>query len=144
MTLGINRGRANVAFAEEERALIGEGIVIERLLGLEFEASAATFLQTNSRQAEALYTAALDAARLEGGEQVLDLYCGAGTLTLLFARRAGEAIGVESVPQAVARARSNARRNGIGNRTWRNSGGIECSPWIRFCKPRSGALRNDD
>lgn len=115
VTLGVNRTRANVAVAEEERALVGDGTIVERLLGLEFEASAGAFLQTNSRQAEALYTAAVDAAGLTGSETVLDLYCGAGTLTLLFARHAREAVGVESVPDAVRHARLNAKRNGIGN-----------------------------
>jgi 23S rRNA (uracil1939-C5)-methyltransferase len=93
--------------------LTGDGLVLERLLGLEFEVSAGAFLQTNSRQAEKLYAAALQAARLTGGETVLDLYCGAGTLTLLFARAAGRVIGVESVPEAVEHARRNAERNGL-------------------------------
>ena len=34
VTLGLSRGRANVAFAEEERALVGDGVIVERLLGL--------------------------------------------------------------------------------------------------------------
>jgi len=115
VTLGLNRSRANVAFSEEERVLAGGAAIIERLLGLEFEAGANAFLQTNSRQAEALYAAALDAADLSGGETVLDLYCGTGTLTLLFARAARAAIGVESVVDAVALARRNATRNGVAN-----------------------------
>ncbi len=115
VTLGLNRGRAHVAFAEEERALVGDGVIVERLLGLEFEVVGNAFLQTNSAQAEKLYQGALAAARLTGGERVLDLYCGAGTLTLLFARVAAEAVGVESVPDSVERARRNAARNGLGN-----------------------------
>ncbi len=113
--LGLARSRANIASSEEERVLVGRATVVERLLGLEFEASANAFLQTNSRQAEALYAAALAAARLSGGETVLDLYCGTGTLTLLFARAASRAIGVESVPEAVEAARRNAERNRIAN-----------------------------
>ena len=115
VTLLLNRSRANVAFGEEERVLRGDGTIVERLLGLEFEVSANAFLQTNSRQAEALYAAALEAARLAGGEQVLDLYCGTGTLTLLFARAVGggAAVGVESAPDAVERAVRNAARNGL-------------------------------
>jgi len=119
VTLLVNRARANIAFGEEERVLAGDGVIVERLLGLEFEVSANAFLQTNSRQAEALYTAALEAARLEGGETVLDLYCGTGTLTLLFARALaalgpqGGAVGVESAPEAVERAVRNAARNGL-------------------------------
>jgi 23S rRNA (uracil1939-C5)-methyltransferase len=115
VSLGLHSGRAHVAIAAEERLLHGDGLVLERLLGLEFEATTGTFLQTNSRQAEALYAAALAAAELEGNETVLDLYCGAGTLTLLFARAARAAIGVESVPEAVTRARLNAGRNRIEN-----------------------------
>ncbi len=115
VTLGLNRGRAAVAFAEEERLLHGPGFVVERLLGLEFEAGGNVFLQTNSRQAEALYASALEAAALKGGETVLDLYSGSGTLTLLFARRAAAAVGVEDVADSVKRAIRNARRNGVTN-----------------------------
>jgi 23S rRNA (uracil1939-C5)-methyltransferase len=115
VTLLINRSRANVAIGETERLLLGNGVITERLLGLEFEAGAAAFLQTNSRQAEVLYRTALDAAGLKGDETVLDLYCGTGTLTLLFARAAAEAIGVESQSKAVVAARVNAGRNRITN-----------------------------
>lgn len=115
VTLGLNGSQANIAFADEERVLWGRPTIVERLLGLEFEASANAFLQTNSRQAEALYAAALDAAGLTGAETVLDLYCGTGTLTLLLARAAREAVGVESVEAAVTAARGNAERNGIAN-----------------------------
>ncbi len=115
VTLFLNRTRANVATGESERVLLGSGTIMEKLLGLEFEVSGSAFLQTNSRQAEALYAKALQAAALEGRECVLDLYCGAGTLTLVLARAAGEAIGVESVPDSIERARLNAVRNGIAN-----------------------------
>jgi len=115
VTLLLNRSRSNVAVGEEERVLYGNGRIVERLLGLEFEASSSAFLQTNSRQAEALYSAALEHARLAGDETVLDLYCGTGTLTLLFARAARAAVGVESVADAVDAASRNALRNGLGN-----------------------------
>ncbi len=115
VTLGLNRSQANIAYAEEERVLWGRPAIVERLLGLEFEASANAFLQTNSRQAEALYAAALEAAGPGGSDLVLDLYCGTGTLTLLLARVAGQVVGVESVEAAVAAARRNAERNGIAN-----------------------------
>lgn len=115
VTLLINRSRANVAFGDEQRVLHGDGVIAERLLGLDFEATANAFLQTNSAQAEALYAAALEAARLRGDETVLDLYCGTGTLTLLFARACRAAVGVESVADAVRGAQQNAARNGIAN-----------------------------
>jgi 23S rRNA (uracil1939-C5)-methyltransferase len=113
VTLGLNTSRSNVATMEREIALVGTGAIVERLLGLEFEVVGNAFLQTNSAQAEKLYSLALEAAQLKGDETVLDLYCGAGTLTLLFARAAGRAVGVESVPDSIERARRNATRNGM-------------------------------
>ena len=115
ITLQLNRSRANVAFGEESRVLLGDGIIVERLLGLDFETSANAFLQTNSRQAERLYAKTLEAAAPGPEDDVLDLYCGTGTLTLMLARAAREAVGVESVEDAVAAARSNAAKNGVSN-----------------------------
>ncbi|MGH7730014.1 MAG: 23S rRNA (uracil(1939)-C(5))-methyltransferase RlmD [Candidatus Eiseniibacteriota bacterium] len=144
VTLLLNRSRANVAFGEEERVLRGDGAIVERLLGLEFEVSANAFLQTNSRQAEALYTTALEAARLEGGEQVLDLYCGTGTLTLLCARalKGGSAVGVERAPDAVGRAVRNAARNGLATtRFVEGEARRVLREWARG--ERAGAVRPD-
>ena len=115
VTLLLNRSRAHVATGESEHILHGDGRIVERLHGLDFSATAAAFLQTNSRQAEALYAAALSAADLSGGETVLDLYCGTGTLTLLMARAAREAVGVESEAQAIDAAVANAARNQVTN-----------------------------
>lgn len=115
VTLLLNRSRANVAAGESERILQGDGRIVERLHGLEFTATAAAFLQTNSRQAEALYATTLEAADLSGGETVLDLYCGTGTLTLLLASGAREAVGVESEVQAIEAATINARHNQVTN-----------------------------
>ena len=111
VTLLLNRSRSNVASGERERLLVGDGILVERLLGLEFEVRSGSFLQTNSRQAETLYRLALGVAEIQPHEAVLDLYCGAGTLTLACARGARTVIGVESVEEAVDSARRNAVRN---------------------------------
>lgn len=117
VVLNVNASRANIAFGESgrERLLAGAPTLEERLHGLTFEVSANAFLQTNSRQAEALYAAALEEAELTGAERVLDLYCGAGTITLLLARQAREVVGCEVVEDAVAAARRNAARNGVAN-----------------------------
>lgn len=48
-------------------------------------------------------------------ETMLDLYCGAGTITLFMAKDAGSAVGVEITKQAVENAKENAKINGISN-----------------------------
>jgi 23S rRNA (uracil1939-C5)-methyltransferase len=117
----LNASRANIAAGEpgRERLLAGSPTIEERLGGLTFEVSADAFLQTNSRQAEALYAAALEEAALTGTERALDLYCGAGTITLLLARRAREVVGCELSPAAVQAAERNAAANRIANARFR-------------------------
>ncbi|MEP7028327.1 MAG: 23S rRNA (uracil(1939)-C(5))-methyltransferase RlmD [Candidatus Eisenbacteria bacterium] len=117
VVLNVNDERANIAVGEpaRERLLAGDATIEERLCGLTFEVSAHSFLQTNSLQAEALYAAAIEEARLTGDEKVLDVYCGAGTISLALAAHAREVVGIESVAPAVDDARRNALRNGVTN-----------------------------
>jgi 23S rRNA (uracil1939-C5)-methyltransferase len=93
----------------------GESAVEEELCGLTFRISADAFFQTNTEMAERLYGAAAELAALSGRERVLDLFCGIGTIALVFALDAAEVWGVELVEQAVADAIENARLNGVDN-----------------------------
>jgi 23S rRNA (uracil1939-C5)-methyltransferase len=99
----------------ETTRLAGSKRLRERLGELEFLISPEAFFQTNTEMAEVLYGAAVELAALRGHERVFDLYCGIGTIALSLASRARELIGVEIVPQAVADAIDNARRNEITN-----------------------------
>ena len=92
---------------------IGVGFLI---LDLAFTVGPQTFLQVNTPQTPVLYEKALDAADVQPGDQILDLYCGVGTITLAAARRAGphgRALGVERVEASIVCARENAARNSI-------------------------------
>ena len=62
-----------------------------------------------------LYDTALSYAGLTGNEVVWDLYCGIGTISLFLAKHARRVIGVEIVPDAVADAKANAKRNNLQN-----------------------------
>ncbi len=95
----------------------GEKTLTETLSGLSLRMSPQSFFQVNTAGAEALYSAALDAAHLTGNETVLDAYCGAGAITLMMARAAGRAVGVEIVAPAVGDARFNARVNALEGKT---------------------------
>jgi len=95
--------------------VLGEEFLAEELARLQLRISPSAFFQTNTEMAERLYGIAAEYADLSGRERVLDLYCGIGTIGLALARRAGEVWGIETVPEAVADAEENARRNGITN-----------------------------
>jgi 23S rRNA (uracil1939-C5)-methyltransferase len=94
---------------------LGEERLRERLFDLDLEISHGAFFQTNTEMAERLYAVAADFAGLSGRERVFDLFCGIGTIGLSMAARAGEVWGLEIVPEAIADAERNARRNKIEN-----------------------------
>ncbi len=113
--LNINTRGDNVILGRESRLLFGEERLRDTLCGTEFLLSPQSFFQVNPVQTEKLYGAALEFAGLRGDETVCDLYCGAGTISLLLARHAKQVTGIEVVPQAVRDAEENARRNGVSN-----------------------------
>ena len=115
VVLGVNTQPTGAVLGSEYRTLWGTDVLEDTLCGLSFRLSVPSFYQVNHDMAEVLYDTAVDFAGLTGHETVLDLYCGAGTITQVMARRAARVIGAEIVPEAIADARENARRNGIEN-----------------------------
>ncbi len=113
----------------EENLLLGKESLTEVLLledgrRLEFDILPQAFFQTNTLQAQKLYSLAVEAAGLSGEEVVFDLYCGTGTIGLFCAHKAKEVVGIEINESAVESARGNARRNGITNVSF-NLGSVE-------------------
>lgn len=93
----------------------GSEVIYEEMEGLRFRIGPKSFYQTNSLQAERLYSVARDFAALKGDEIVYDLYTGTGTIAQFIATRARKVVGIEYVPEAIADARVNAKANGINN-----------------------------
>lgn len=93
----------------------GRNYILEEMEGLHFSINAKSFYQTNSAQAYELYKITRDFAGLTGNELVYDLYTGTGTIAQFVSRKARKVIGVEAVPEAIADAKENAKRNEIDN-----------------------------
>jgi 23S rRNA (uracil1939-C5)-methyltransferase len=111
----ITARKAAVAFGEYEIAVTGEPVIVDAIDHFEFEISSNSFFQTNTPGAARLYAAVREYSGLTGGETVVDLYCGAGTIGICLSGMAGEVVGLELVESAVADASRNCRRNGIDN-----------------------------
>ncbi len=111
----INSQDTSLILGKKNRVIYGQKSVEEELMGLKFNVSAESFLQINPVQTLKLYTAAIDGLKLTSADSVIDLYCGIGTISLLMARKAGQVLGIESVPAAIEDAKYNADRNGIKN-----------------------------
>ncbi len=73
------------------------------------------FVQVNAAINQAMVARAIELLEIGVSDRVLDLYCGLGNFTLPLARRAASVVGVEGEAGLIARARANARLNGIAN-----------------------------
>ena len=92
---------------------------------LKFEISPQSFFQVNPEQMVKLYDKAAEYAELKGGETVLDLYCGAGSIGIwlldklknkdIEAFEKTKVIGIESVKPAILDANRNSVINGLIN-----------------------------
>jgi 23S rRNA (uracil1939-C5)-methyltransferase len=91
----------------------GKGYVTEKLGEFQFIISPKSFFQTNTKQAERLYTVTRDFAGLTGNEIVYDLYCGTGSIGIFLSQGAKKIIGVEVIAEAIADAKKNADINNI-------------------------------
>jgi len=91
----------------------GKGYVIEKLEDFQFKISPKSFFQTNTKQAEKLYSVARNFAELTGNETVYDLYCGTGSIGIFASRQAKKIVGVEIAEAAIEDAKENAALNNI-------------------------------
>lgn len=115
---GVSTRVSDVAHPERTEILVGRDGLEEQVGPLALEVRPMTFLQPNLAHAERLYQEMQAAAALTGREVVYDLYCGLGVIALLLASKAQRVYGVESEPEHVALASSNASRNGVSNATF--------------------------
>lgn len=113
--MNVNARQDNVILGEEAFVLHGREYIVDELDGLQFQIGMKSFYQVNAYQTKVLYDAALTLAQAKKTDEVLDLYCGVGTLTLYFARFVKHVTGVEIVAEAIENAKANAMRNRIEN-----------------------------
>lgn len=110
-----NKENTNVVLGTKNRTACGKDYIEDILCDKKFKISPLSFYQVNREQAEKLYTIAKNYADLKGGEVLLDLYCGTGTIGLTMADKCKKLIGVEIIEDAVKDAYKNAELNGIKN-----------------------------
>jgi 23S rRNA (uracil1939-C5)-methyltransferase len=103
------------AVGRYEKVLHGPGFIVDHIGSHSFKIHANAFFQTNTRQAERLYSVAKEFCNFKPDDHLFDLYCGVGTLTLYMADKVKKVSGIELVDVAIENARFNARENGIDN-----------------------------
>ena len=111
----INDRRSDVVACDSFRILYGRDHFYEELLGLSFRVGAFSFFQTNTAAVESMLQEALRLIPDERVENLYDIYCGTGTISLALSRLAENVTGVELSEDTVLSARENAAANGVEN-----------------------------
>ena len=156
IVLDVNKQKGNVVLAGDFYTLWGEPELTDRLCGLTFTLSPQAFYQVNPVQAERLYERAVEYAVNAPTDQVLDLYCGAGTISLCLARKAAHVIGPRlcrrrSRMRAAMRSETASRMRSFSapmpvplRRSWPGAASVRTALWsiprARAC-PRKPSTR---
>ncbi|MDP4190713.1 MAG: 23S rRNA (uracil(1939)-C(5))-methyltransferase RlmD [Bacteroidota bacterium] len=111
----INTKLAQVALGDYEKIYYGSGYIHDTIGEFKFRISANSFFQTNTLQAEKLYSTALDFGGIGKDDVVYDLYSGAGTISIFVSKKAKSVYAFESVEPAVKDAEENRKFNAIDN-----------------------------
>ena len=114
----INSKDNDTLYDQEVICFSGKSFITETMEDLKFKITPKSFYQTNSKQAYELYKITADFAKLDGSEIVYDLYTGTGTIAQFISKKCYKVIGIESVPEAIEAAKSNAKINKINNTTF--------------------------
>ncbi|MEB3339791.1 23S rRNA (uracil(1939)-C(5))-methyltransferase RlmD [Okeania sp.] len=128
--LNYNSQPGNTIFGKETVGIAGRFYLEEKFGGLNFQLTADTFFQVNTKAAEKLMEVILENLVLSGSEIIVDAYCGVGTFTLPLAKYLQDisdnnfleigdikssVIGLEVQPVAIEQARFNAEINNLKN-----------------------------
>lgn len=116
--ININDKKTNVILNPDGFVhLFGDEYIVEEINDLKFLVHPNSFLQINHDQAQAMYNKALSYV-LDSNNNVIDAYCGIGSISLNLAKKASHVYGIEVVPQAIANANDNMKLNSITNATF--------------------------
>jgi len=128
----INQEKTNVIMGFKSITLWGRDVIYDTIGDIQFAISPLSFYQVNPEQTKVLYDKALEYAQLTGNENVIDAYCGIGTISLFLAQKSKHVYGVEIVPEAIKDAKKNADLNAITNVDFEVGAAEEVIPkWVK-------------
>lgn len=120
----------NAVMGRRNATVFGKPEMQEEIDGVRFRVSAASFFQVNSEMVGKLF--AYLAPQVPRGGRIIDLYCGAGTFALFFAKHGARVVGIEENPHAVREAQANAALNGVEAQTAFVSGRVDATLRAKF------------
>ena len=111
----INSAQTNVILGEETINLYGKDYIEDILLGYKFKIGTTSFYQVNQQTTELLYSKAIEMAKFKPTDNIIDAYCGIGTIGICASSKVNHVYSVEIVKEAIKNAKDNAKANKVNN-----------------------------
>ena len=105
----------NYLFNENERLLYGEDYIMDKILNKLFKITSKSFYQVNNSQTKVLYETIIEFGQFTLNDNILDLYCGVGSIALSISDYVNHVLGVELLDEAVDSAKQNVELNNVSN-----------------------------
>lgn len=104
-----------IAISNKQEILKGKGYIEEEIHNIKYVISPTSFFQVNTLGMINLYNKVLEYADLKGNENLLDLYCGTGTIGIYLSKYCGKVFGIEINKEAIKDALLNKKINNLSN-----------------------------
>ena len=115
IAINYNYSKSSEIYGQETEIIWGQDTISEEVLDYSFELSPRAFYQLNPQQTEVLYGQAVKALDVDKNDNLIDAYCGVGTIGLAFANKVKDIRGMDIIPEAIYDARKNAEALGLEN-----------------------------
>jgi 23S rRNA (uracil-5-)-methyltransferase RumA len=115
IALNLNTSKSSDIYGDETEVIWGKDSIDEQVLNYSFSLSPRAFYQLNPQQTEVLYGQVVSALEVSKDDDIIDAYCGVGTIGFAFADKVRSVRGMDITPEAIKDAKENAKRMGFSN-----------------------------
>ncbi|KAF0074138.1 23S rRNA (uracil(1939)-C(5))-methyltransferase RlmD [Streptococcus agalactiae] len=115
VAVNINASKTSDIYGQITEVIWGQESINEEVLDYGFSLSPRAFYQLNPKQTQILYSEAVKALDVKEDDDLIDAYCGVGTIGLAFAGKVKSVRGMDIIPVAIQDAKENALYMGFTN-----------------------------
>lgn len=137
IVINYNPHKTDKVYGKENIPVWGNDYIHDELDGLKFRISPKSAFQANGGQLETVAKKVFEAADLQKDDDLIDAYCGVGSLGLIAANKVKSVRGLDNEKVAIRDSKHNARKNSIDNATYCN-GNVD-QVMIRWAKNKEDA-----
>ncbi|MGL5020527.1 MAG: 23S rRNA (uracil(1939)-C(5))-methyltransferase RlmD [Mycoplasmatales bacterium] len=115
IVINVNKRKTNAVLGFKNFNLYNSNFITEKLEDSTFRLLPNAFFQINTAQTEKMYNKIVEYANISEDDNVLDAYCGVGSITHYLAKKARHVVGIEISEPAIKSANDNKKLNKATN-----------------------------